>query len=69
MLTEEEITSTRLALHEMQIEHRDLELIIEHLALSPPPDELLVRRLKKRKLLLKERINQFERLLDPDIPA
>lgn len=69
MLTEEEIASTRLALHEMQIEHRDLELIIEYLALSPPPDELLVRRLKKRKLLLKERINQFERLLDPDIPA
>ena len=69
MLTEEEIASTRLTLHELQIEHRDLDLVIEHLALNPPPDELLVRRLKKRKLLLKDRINQLERMLEPDIPA
>ena len=69
MPIEEETADTRLALHEMELEHRDLDLVIEHLTLNPPPDELLVRRLKKRKLLLKERINQFERLLDPDVPA
>ncbi len=69
MLTEEEIATTRLTLHEMQVEHRDLDLVIEHLALNPPPDEVLVRRLKKRKLLLKDRIDQLERLLVPDIPA
>ncbi len=69
MPIDEETADTRLALHEMELEHRDLGLVIEHLTLNPPPDELLVRRLKKRKLLLKERINQFERLLDPDVPA
>ncbi len=69
MLTEEEIAGARLTLHELQIEHRDLDLVIEHLALNPLPDELLVRRLKKRKLLLKDSINQLERMLEPDIPA
>jgi hypothetical protein len=69
MPIDEETADTHLALREIELEHRDLDLVIEHLTLNPPPDELLVRRLKKRKLLLKERINQFERLLDPDVPA
>lgn len=68
-LTEEEIAETRASLHEMQVEHRDLDLVIEHLILNPPPDQLLIRRLKKRKLLLKDRISQLERMLVPDIPA
>ena len=68
-LSEEEIAETRSALHEMQVEHRDLDLVIEHLILNPPPDQLLIRRLKKRKLLLKDRISQLERMLVPDIPA
>ena len=68
-LTEEEIADTRVNLHEMQVEHRDLDLVIEHLILNPPPDQLLIRRLKKRKLLLKDRISQLERMLVPDIPA
>jgi hypothetical protein len=68
-LTEEEIADTRVCLHEMQVEHRDLDLVIEHLLLNPPPDQLLVRRLKKRKLQLKDRISQLERTLVPDIPA
>lgn len=68
-LTETEIADTRILLHEMQVEHRDLDLVIEHLTLNPPPDQLLIRRLKKRKLLLKDRIAQLERMLVPDIPA
>jgi hypothetical protein len=68
-LTDEEIADTRVNLHEMQVEHRDLDLVIDHLMLNPPPDQLLVRRLKKRKLLLKDRISQLERMLVPDIPA
>ena len=47
-LTEEEIADTQTRLHEMQVEHRDLDLVIEHLLLNPPPDQLLVRRLKKQ---------------------
>lgn len=66
---EEEIIELRALLHELQVEHRDLDLVIEHLLLNPPPDQLLVRRLKKRKLLLKDRIAQLARMLVPDIPA
>ena len=69
MLTEEESTETRATLDELQLEHRDLDLVIDHLLLNPPPDELLVRRLKKRKLLLKDRIALLERMLTPDEPA
>ena len=57
------IAGIRHQLGELQVEHRDLDLVIAHLIENPPPDELLVRRLKKRKLLLKDRILQLERLL------
>lgn len=71
MLTEDETTTTRITLNELQVEHRDLNLIVEHLSGTPLPeqDQLLIHRLKKRKLLLKDRIYQLERLLVPDIPA
>lgn len=68
-LNEDDIADIHLRLHEMQVEHRDLDLVIDHLMLNPPPDQLLIRRLKKRKLLLKDRISQLERMLVPDIPA
>ena len=68
-MTDDEITKTRADLHELQVEHRDLDLVIAHLAENPPRDELLVRRLKKRKLLLKDRIDSLERLLVPDVLA
>jgi len=67
--TAEEIAAIKVQLHELQVEHRDLDLVIEHLAQNPPPDQLLVRRLKKRKLQLKDRIALLERMLVPDIPA
>ncbi|MBW7903054.1 MAG: YdcH family protein [Rhodocyclaceae bacterium] len=66
---DEEIEAIRAQINELQVEHRDLDLVIEHLALNPPPDQLLVRRLKKRKLQLKDRIGQLQRMLVPDIPA
>lgn len=71
MLTEDEIISARATLNELQVEHRDLNLIVEHLSSTPLPDQdqLLIHRLKKRKLLLKDKIFQLERLLVPDIPA
>ncbi len=68
-LSDAELCDIRTQLHELKIEHRDLDQVIEHLATNPPPDELLVRRLKKRKLLLKDRILILEQLLIPDIPA
>ena len=71
MLTEEEAGAARADLNEFQVEHRDLNLIIEHLASTPLPeqDQLLIHRLKKRKLLLKDKIYQLERMLVPDILA
>lgn len=68
-LNGEDESFIRARLHALQVEHRDLDSVIGHLLQNPPPDHLLVRRLKKRKLLLKDRIDQLERMLTPDIPA
>jgi len=68
-LSEMEVSEIRAQLHELKIEHRDLDQVISHLIENPPPDDLLIRRLKKRKLLLKDRILQLEQMLVPDIPA
>lgn len=68
-LPDEEIHSLQAQLHALQVEHRDLDQVIALLADNPPPDELLVRRLKKRKLALRDRIRQLEEMLVPDIPA
>ncbi|MDP2822884.1 MAG: DUF465 domain-containing protein [Sulfuritalea sp.] len=54
------------SLVELRTEHRDLDEAISRLTLTPPDDQLLLRRLKKRKLLIKDRISALERLLDPD---
>jgi hypothetical protein len=51
---------------ELRIEHRDLDQAIEVLATAPTEDDLAMRRLKKRKLLLKDRIATLERMADPD---
>lgn len=68
-LSDSESMEIREQLHELMVEHRDLDQIITHLIESPPPDDLLTRRLKKRKLALKDRILMLEQQLVPDIPA
>lgn len=68
-LSETDINEIQTQLHELQVEHRDLDLVITHLIENPPPDDLLIRRLKKRKLVLKDRILLLEQMLVPDIPA
>lgn len=68
-LPDEELDQLRQRLHQLQIEHRDLDLVIDHLSPNPPPDELLLRRLKQRRLRLKDQITAIETLLVPDIPA
>jgi hypothetical protein len=69
MKESEDIAALRLRLHELQIEHRDLDDIIARLLQTPPHDDLMLRRLKKRKLQLKDRIALLERMIEPDIPA
>jgi hypothetical protein len=56
-------------LREMQVEHRDLDDAIARLSEDPLPDQLRMRRLKKKKLSLKDQISFLERQLDPDILA
>jgi len=56
-------------LAELRLEHRDLDRAIEQLMSEPWQDQLLLRRLKKRKLKLKDWIAHLESLLIPDIDA
>ncbi len=59
----------RQRLHELQLEHRDLDAAIHRIADDPSHDQLALTRMKRRKLLLKDQISWIERQLDPDIPA
>lgn len=65
----DDVTSLQTRLAELRVEHRDLDDAIARLAGAPQDDELLLRRLKKRKLALKDRISVIERMLEPDEPA
>lgn len=56
-------------LQELRVEHRDLDEVIARLTGDPPGDELMLRRLKKRKLHIKDRIALIEGMLEPDILA
>jgi hypothetical protein len=56
-------------LRQLRIEHRDLDEIITRLALDIHVDEIQMKRLKKRKLLLKDQITRVESLLIPDLNA
>ncbi len=54
---------------ELRIEHADLDASIDRLGESRPQDELLLRRLKKRRLALRDEIQKTQQLLVPPEPA
>jgi len=54
---------------EITLEHRDLDMAIARIELDATHDELSVRRMKRRKLLLKDEIARLSRQLDPDVLA
>lgn len=56
-------------LAELRQEHRDLDLAIDRMAQDPRQDQLHLRRLKKRKLKLKDWIARLESQLIPDLDA
>lgn len=56
-------------LEQLKVEHRDLDDAIEALATKPVVDQLQIARLKKKKLILKDRIMRLEDQLVPDIIA
>jgi len=69
MIHTADVDVLKLKIHQLQIEHRDLDDVICQLAVSPAQDQLQLQRLKKRKLFLKDQIALLERQLTPDIPA
>lgn len=56
-------------LADLRLEHRDLDTAIGTLQASIASDELTIKRLKKRKLQLKDQIARLESALIPDEPA
>ncbi|MEE8344882.1 MAG: DUF465 domain-containing protein [Woeseiaceae bacterium] len=56
-------------LRELRISHRDLDDLIDRLSHDPLVDQLRIRRLKKRRLILKDMIAQMESSLIPDLDA
>jgi hypothetical protein len=54
---------------ELRIEHADLDALVDRMAHATPVDELLVQRLKKRRLALRDRIARLEWQLEPKEPA
>jgi hypothetical protein len=56
-------------LRELRVSHRDLDYLIDRLQHDPMVDQLRIRRLKKRKLLLKDMIATLESELIPDLDA
>lgn len=51
------------------MEHADLDAMLDQMAVQPVVDELLLRRLKKRRLALRDQIARLEIELDPKEPA
>jgi hypothetical protein len=68
-MTQEEEHEFREQLARLQQEHRDLDAAITALQVTPGSDLLQVKRLKKRKLYLRDRISFIEDQLTPDIIA
>jgi hypothetical protein len=56
-------------LRQLRIEHRDLDQVISRLAMDIHTDEVQMRRLKKRKLMLKDQIAKLESQAIPDLNA
>lgn len=67
MISEEQSINERL--QQLRIEHRDLDDVIHRLQQEVHVDQLQLRRLKKRKLILKDVITRLESRLIPDLDA
>jgi len=68
-LLDSNLHSPERQLIELRIEHADLDAMIDRLSQALPLDELMIRRLKKRRLILRDEITRLERSLTPNEPA
>ncbi len=66
---DENLQSPQRRLIELRMEHADLDDLIDRNALDRVSDELTLRRLKKRRLLLRDEISRLEAELNPPEPA
>lgn len=67
VMSREELLTSEL--ESFRAEHRDLDAAIDAMQANPATDQLALKRLKKRKLALKDRISRIEDELFPDISA
>ncbi len=68
-LTPEELAHLNARILALETEHRDMDKAIEHLISTGYPDELGIKRLKKRKLAIKDEIARLKMAMMPDMPA
>lgn len=64
-----DLRSPQRELIELRMAHADLDSLIDRADGQSPGDELTLRRLKKRRLQLRDRIARLEAELDPPEPA
>jgi len=65
-----DVRTLELRVLELESEHRELDHLIEQMQqANGVRDELQIRRLKKRKLQIKDQITQLQIQLSPDVPA
>lgn len=65
----ENLHSPHRQLIELRMEHADLDNLIDRAAEKTPIDEISLRRMKKRRLALRDQIARMELMLDPKEPA
>ncbi len=65
----ENLHSPQRRLIELRMEHADLDLLIDRAGQQPADDDLALRRLKKRRLLLRDQMAHLEAALQPPEPA
>jgi hypothetical protein len=66
---EQNLHSPHRRLIELRIEHADLDDLIDRRASESSVDELMLRRLKKRRLRLRDQIARLEAETEPPEPA
>ncbi|VAW89786.1 hypothetical protein MNBD_GAMMA18-2478 [hydrothermal vent metagenome] len=66
---ENEMVNLKQWLEVLRLEHRDLDDVIGHMAHERSQNQLLLCRMKKRKLAIKDQISQLESRLIPDLDA
>jgi hypothetical protein len=66
---DQDLHSPQRRLIELRMEHADLDSLIDRATETHPLDDLTLRRLKKRRLLLRDQISRLEAIVDPPEPA